>query len=757
MIFKIPYDKYCVNSEKNKIELFKNFLFISVVFLFVAMFYGSGIFTNISTPSGDAKRIKHYVHTFNSLEETLPLWVSHKNAGTPLLADPEQIFYFFLIPLLSIGGEKYYNLNLNIAIYIFLCIHAVTVYFLLGSFNISKFSSAMGALLVTCSGIIYINYLSGRLNTLAIFSAAVFIIPTYKWFIMKREVWIFAILSALVGFLVVFSGYYAFVYIMILTSYALGLHIENNLGFRSAFICTARDIGIASICGLCLFSFLFIPLCIYQLDFLAKEGYGQLLKLPEKGSIINFFMPLVTFGEKAHKQIVFPHVSILLCPGILLLFAQKNWKSKASILLPVFLSFLLLLITVAFLLPVDLFVEAYASVPFLGDVRHSLVYTYVAGLLLLAGSIYAVDKSIIEYNYFKLLILVVCFFVILFAIDWLGMLYEEQKSSYLDSYGHKIFIYALILTLVIFLYARVGYLKWSVWFLLISVVVFQMAIPKWQGLGYKRTDNNLFVCNESLIKGVKHTNTDRLLLAPNHWPPLVFEDQHEIFGFSMYFSPYYRNALSYLLNKPILEQRPSWINTGFSLVTNEGIEMFNVKHALYKKIEKPPDLKWEKIAANEGYVLWKYSSHNNNSRGIKIFDNWQVTGNKDKIKNVRQAWHNDIILLDSDPDIEKHDNIKLEYGLEVINYTPSKIKLHITTSKPVVVFLSEIYAESWKAQVNGNDVPVLKAYQAFRAIPVPKGESELTLSYCLWEFYIGIFISVLTIFFLLITIMIRNR
>lgn len=732
-------------------------LFIIAMLLCVALFYGQGLFTNATTPAGDAKRIKTYVNTFNLLEEKLPLWVPNKNCGTPLLADSEQIFYFFLTPVLSIGGDNYYNLNLNLLILFFLCIFATAVYSLLRSLDVSKFASCTGGILATCSGTIYINYLSGRMNGLLFLSCAIFLLPVYKQFIDKKKFGAFVVFSALIGLQTILSGYYVLLSMVMVGAFAIGLYIEKGYDFLSAFIHTILNLAGASVCGLGLFAFVLVPLTIFQLDFLVHSGYENFLKVPDKGTLINFFLPLIASGKEAAKQIVFPHISILLLPGLIVLFFQRMWKEKASLWTLVIIGFSFLLIAESFFLPSVVFKKIYSLVPFLRDIRHSLAYTYFAGFLLLVGAIYAIDRPAkLKSNHVYLFCAIVFAGLVFFFSDWLGVFYGEQKEGFIN-YNWTIVGYLGIIFSTIFLFFKLGHYKWFRVNLLILMILFQMIVPEWSALGDKRTDNKTFLSKELKSQAGKF-NHSRLLSNPNLCQPPGWEDQSNVAGFSMYFSPYYRNALSYLFNKPILEQRPNWINSGFSSVTEEGVEMFNVKHALYKEKEKPSNSEWEKVAINEGYVLWKHISHNNHARGIKVFDNWQVTGNKDiKINNVRKAWHNDIIMLDSNPDIAKHDNKKLEYDLEVLNYTPSKIKLHITTSKPVVVFLSEIYAEAWKAQVNGKDVPVLKAYQAFRAIPVPKGESELTLSYCLWEFYIGIFISILTIVFLIITIMIRNR
>jgi len=78
---------------------------------------------------------------------------------------------------------------------------------------------------------------------------------------------------------------------------------------------------------------------------------------------------------------------------------------------------------------------------------------------------------------------------------------------------------------------------------------------------------------------------------------------------------------------------------------------------------------------------------------------------------------------------------------------------HITSPTPALLILSEPYYPGWQATVNGEVVPIVQANYLLRAIPVPAGESTITLTFRPLSFTIGLVISGLTLLVIGIAIM----
>lgn len=56
-------------------------------------------------------------------------------------------------------------------------------------------------------------------------------------------------------------------------------------------------------------------------------------------------------------------------------------------------------------------------------------------------------------------------------------------------------------------------------------------------------------------------------------------------------------------------------------------------------------------------------------------------------------------------------------------------RIKVRTDRPALLVVSDNFYHAWKAQVDGRDTPVLRANHAFRAVPVPAGEHDVTFRY----------------------------
>ena len=56
-------------------------------------------------------------------------------------------------------------------------------------------------------------------------------------------------------------------------------------------------------------------------------------------------------------------------------------------------------------------------------------------------------------------------------------------------------------------------------------------------------------------------------------------------------------------------------------------------------------------------------------------------------------------------------------------------RLQVTSAAPTLLVVLDNYYDAWRAQVDGKDVPLLRANHTFRAIPVPAGTHEVVMRY----------------------------
>jgi len=73
-----------------------------------------------------------------------------------------------------------------------------------------------------------------------------------------------------------------------------------------------------------------------------------------------------------------------------------------------------------------------------------------------------------------------------------------------------------------------------------------------------------------------------------------------------------------------------------------------------------------------------------------------------------------------------------------------RVQLAVHAQAPGFVVLTDQDYPGWSVTVNGNPAPLLPANHAFRAVPVPAGESTVVWTYRPWSVWIGIGISLVT-------------
>lgn len=61
--------------------------------------------------------------------------------------------------------------------------------------------------------------------------------------------------------------------------------------------------------------------------------------------------------------------------------------------------------------------------------------------------------------------------------------------------------------------------------------------------------------------------------------------------------------------------------------------------------------------------------------------------------------------------------------------TPNQATLQVESDSPALLVIADNWTDAWRATVNGEPAPVLRAYTTLRAIPVPAGRSEVHMWY----------------------------
>ena len=100
------------------------------------------------------------------------------------------------------------------------------------------------------------------------------------------------------------------------------------------------------------------------------------------------------------------------------------------------------------------------------------------------------------------------------------------------------------------------------------------------------------------------------------------------------------------------------------------------------------------------------------------------------------------VLLENDPGITL-DPAGSQGTAAVIEFLPENITIQVNSSAPGILSVAMPYYPGWEASLNGASVPILKAYTALMAIPIPAGESQITVQYNSSTYRIGGWVSVI--------------
>lgn len=72
---------------------------------------------------------------------------------------------------------------------------------------------------------------------------------------------------------------------------------------------------------------------------------------------------------------------------------------------------------------------------------------------------------------------------------------------------------------------------------------------------------------------------------------------------------------------------------------------------------------------------------------------------------------------------------------------PDRLRLEVSADRPALLVVADNWYPAWKARVNGETVPVMRAYHTLRAVPVPAGRAQVEMYYesslLAWSFRLG--------------------
>lgn len=116
-----------------------------------------------------------------------------------------------------------------------------------------------------------------------------------------------------------------------------------------------------------------------------------------------------------------------------------------------------------------------------------------------------------------------------------------------------------------------------------------------------------------------------------------------------------------------------------------------------------------------------------------LAEGWEIVPRESMIGRIESGNFRarETILLEEDPGIPSAPGGGGGNRTPVrwVEYTPNRLVLEIDGAGPSLLFLSNAWLPYWRARVDGEEAPVLRAHYAFQAVPVKGGAKEVTLEY----------------------------
>jgi hypothetical protein len=106
------------------------------------------------------------------------------------------------------------------------------------------------------------------------------------------------------------------------------------------------------------------------------------------------------------------------------------------------------------------------------------------------------------------------------------------------------------------------------------------------------------------------------------------------------------------------------------------------------------------------------------------------------------------------PPVAGSHGLNWNYGLDdiavligtahIASLGPTHLELEVAVNAAHGLVVAQSFYPGWRATVNSQPAPVLRANHAFQAIPIPAGKSTVRLDYVDWPFRIGALLSLAT-------------
>jgi hypothetical protein len=222
--------------------------------------------------------------------------------------------------------------------------------------------------------------------------------------------------------------------------------------------------------------------------------------------------------------------------------------------------------------------------------------------------------------------------------------------------------------------------------------------------------------------------------------------EHHLFDITGYNVPLharYERLLGLILSKPLTSILPL-------------LDMLNVKYVLTGRPVNLKGLSWVLDGPGTSKL---YQNHYSLPRAFLVHQFEVLKSDQEFARAFHELTFDpkNTILLEREPtsfvELQKQPTLpNVESAVRVLSYEHNRIVFEVETPEAALLFMSETYYPGWRAYVSGQRTEILRANYTFRAIPLGPGSHRVELRCEPLSFRIGVAVSFLTIFLLIVTL-----
>lgn len=681
----------------------------------------------------------------------IPFWNPYTLMGTPFMASMKpMVFYPFTLLLFKSG--PIYGWNILLFLQVFLSL--VFTYLFLRSFQLSRLISIFGSLVYSLNSLMMGVLSFGSEGHVLLWFPLLFF--AIKKFIDTKSWWTLPILSVAIGSSILAGQLQYFIYHSIaVISFAVFYGYLKKISFSSSLL-----LFTAFLCGIGISAVQLVP-SLELLSYANRSTEGSLHQflssLLQPVHFLRFFSPDF-FGNPVKGDYKLNYIEgsgyFGIIPLFFIFYALFFIKYKKTLL------FFLLMAGAGLLLSLEFIGKylPYTHIQLLyfgaGYRVFSLVYL-PAALLSALGLLYFIRSD--NYKIKKLLLLFSLLVIIIFGIVYF---FQNAFNAYAVTFTN---IYFQLLIFSIFVICTIIYLvigkrfifgKYIFIGIIIALTFFDLFRMGYRFLPYTHPVF-LYPSNEvvTLLQKQTQSTLDRSyglfdpevaplfsLSTPEIYNPLYLQRSRQTmdalistdtnsldFTSSYFLFRRYGNNLKNAMD--VLGVR--YLIVGMD--HNPSTELFHTEE--YEKVFNPTRVRFE-----------KYDVYTNPQAYPRFGIYYSaVTASDD---NALRMLKEKKIDLQKTLILEKDRLSVLEQGIGTTTlqeYSYNTAKFTVETDKRGYFYLSDTYYPGWKAYINKNEVPIIRANANFRAILLPTGKSEVMFVYLPTYFYLGVTITLISL------------